>query len=90
MIEVRHNERAHRFESGSESELARLDYDLQGEILDLYHAEVPPHLEGRGIASAITKAALEWARANRRKVRPSCPFVSAYIRRHPEYSDLLG
>ena len=90
MIEVRHNERVRRFESGSESELSRLDYDLRGEILDLYHAEVPPHLEGRGIASAITKTALEWARANRRKVKPSCPFVSAYIRRHPEYSDLLG
>ena len=90
MIEVRHNERARRFESGSESELSRLDYDLRAEILDLYHAEVPPHLEGRGIASAITKTALEWARVNRRKVKPSCPFVSAYIRRHPEYSDLLG
>lgn len=90
MVEVRHNERAHRFESGSDSELARLDYDLRDGILDLYHAEVPPHLEGRGIASAITKAALEWARENGRKVRPSCPFVSAYIRRHPEYSNLLS
>jgi len=89
VIEVRHNECAQRFESGSESELSRLDYDLRGEILDLYHAEVPPHLEGRGIASAITKAALEWARANRCKVKPSCPFVSAFIRRHPEYSDLV-
>jgi hypothetical protein len=89
MIEVRHNQLASRFESGAEAELSRLDYALRGEVLDLYHAEVPPHLEGRGIASAITRAALEWARANGRKVRPSCPFVNAWIRRHPEYSDLV-
>jgi uncharacterized protein len=89
MIEVRHNQRASRFESGTEPELSRLDYVLRGEILDLYHAEVPLHLEGRGIASAITKAALDWARENGRKVRPSCPFVSAWIRRHSEYSDLV-
>jgi uncharacterized protein len=89
MIEVRHNQRASRFESGTEPELSRLDYVLRGEILDLYHAEVPLQLEGRGIASAITKAALDWARENGRKVRPSCPFVSAWIRRHSEYSDLV-
>ena len=69
--------------------MSRLDYDVVGDALDLYHAGVPAHLRGRGIAGEITKAALEWARANGRKVVPSCPYVRAYIQRHPEYSDLV-
>jgi uncharacterized protein len=36
------------------------------------------------------RGALDDMRARGLKVAPVCPFVAAYIRRHPEYADLVG
>ena len=47
-------------------------------------------LRGRGIASRLVQGALESARAAGLKVVPRCPFVSAYIAKHPEFGDLLA
>ena len=49
---------------------------------------VDPAIEGRGVAGALTRAALDWARANGLRVEPVCPYVVAWMRRHPEYDDL--
>ena len=59
-----------------------------GEIV-FTHTEVPPALEGRGVASALARAALDDARRKGLAVIPRCPFVAAFIRRHPEYRDLV-
>jgi uncharacterized protein len=53
------------------------------------HTEVPDALEGRGYGAALAEAALGWAREEGATVIPSCPFVSAYITRHPAYADLV-
>jgi predicted GNAT family acetyltransferase len=53
------------------------------------HTRVPGELEGQGYGGALAKAALDYARANGLKVIPTCPFVSAYLRRHKEYADLV-
>jgi predicted GNAT family acetyltransferase len=45
---------------------------------------------GGGIASHLTTHALDYARERGLKIVPSCPFVAAYIARHPEYRDLLA
>jgi predicted GNAT family acetyltransferase len=45
---------------------------------------------GRGIASALVQAAMEVARAEGWKVVPACSYAAAWMRRHPEYRDLLG
>jgi len=50
---------------------------------------VPRELEGRGLAGKMAKVALEDARARRLLVIPRCPFVAGYMRRHPEYLDLV-
>jgi hypothetical protein len=57
--------------------------------LSLVHTEVPAELEGHGIGGRLAKAGLEFARQENLKVVPSCPFVAAYIRRHPEYLELV-
>ena len=64
-------------------------YRRQGDTLVLHHTEVPPALQGQGIAAVLVKAALDWARAERLQVRPVCSYVAAYMRRHPETLDLL-
>jgi hypothetical protein len=86
---VRHNAAARRFELSIDNALARVDYQLAGEVMRIYHTEVPPALEGRGIAGAMVKAALAHARAEGLRVEPACSYVRAYMKRHPETHDLL-
>jgi predicted GNAT family acetyltransferase len=56
----------------------------------LLHTEVPDALEGQGYGAALAKAALSYAKDEGMKVIPSCPFVSTYVRRHPEYGPLIA
>jgi hypothetical protein len=86
---VRHNIAARRFEVTVDDALARADYQLSAGVMRLYHTEVPPALEGRGLAGAIVKAALAHARAEGLRVEPACSYVRAYMKRHPETHDLL-
>ena len=89
-IEVSHNEKESRFEASLLDGLAYLRYRiLRDGTLVLVHTEVPPVLEGRGIASRLARAALELARARRAKVVVLCPFVATFIERHPEFKDLV-
>ena len=53
------------------------------------HTEVPEALAGRGVASKLIRGALEMVRAQGLKVVPQCPFVAAYMGKHPEYDDLI-
>jgi len=87
--EIRHNVAARRFEATVDDLLARADYQLAGSVMRLYHTEVPHALEGRGIAGALVKAALEHARTAHLKVEPACGYVRAWMKRHPETHDLL-
>jgi hypothetical protein len=86
---VRHNAAARRFEVTFDDALARVDYQLSGGVMRLHHTEVPPVLEGRGIAAAMVKAALAHARAEGLRVEPACSYVRAYMKRHPDTHDLL-
>lgn len=79
-----------RFEMNVEGQTAMLAYDRRDGVLYLTHTEVPEALEGKGIGSRIVKHALDQARAAGEKVAPWCPFVRAYIDRHPEYGELVA
>lgn len=57
--------------------------------LILFHTEVDPSVEGRGVGSRLAAATLDDIRARGLKVTVKCPFVAAYLERHPEYRDLL-
>ena len=88
-ITVTNNEAAHRYEARIDGALALIQYQRRGDSIVYLHTEVPDALEGRGIGSALARTALEDARAHHTTVVPLCPFVSAYIRRHPEYLPLV-
>jgi len=66
------------------------DPSVPGPVLAIMHTEVPPPLQGRGIAGALVQAALDHARARGLKVRPLCSYARAYMRRHPTSADLLA
>lgn len=65
-------------------------FEAEGEhAVVVTHTRVEPAFQGRGVGSHLAEGALELLRASGRGVVPLCPFVSAYIRRHPEYQDLV-
>lgn len=78
-----------RFELEQDGHVAYLDYTVAGNILALVHTEVPKELRGRGLASELTKSALQWARDHNMRVDVICPIASAYVEKHREYADLL-
>ena len=88
--EVKHVPERQRFEVDLGDAVAVLEYIPRGERLVFTHTGVPPAYEGRGIASALVKAGLNYAREQGYKVIPLCSFVAAYFKRHPEYMDLLA
>ena len=87
---VTHNPAQQRFEARPQGRLALCSYRQQGDVLVLHHTEVPDALQGQGVAADLVQAALDWARAQGLRVRPSCSYVAAYMRRHPETQDLLA
>jgi uncharacterized protein len=88
-LPVVHNTAAKRFEITLDRKVAFSKYMLVGEKIIIEHTEVPVELEGRGIATRIVRTALDYARAQKLKVMPLCPFTAAFIHRHPEYQDLV-
>ncbi len=77
------------FELARDGHLATLRYTVAGKVLALIHTEIPESLRSSGVASILVKTALDWARQNGMKVDVVCPFVAAYLERHPEYSELM-
>ncbi len=89
-VEVRDNERELRYELWVGSVLAgEIRYRRQPGAIVLVHTEIDPSFEGRGLGSALVRGALDDIRANGLRLVPVCPFVAAFLRRHPEYDDLV-
>ena len=89
-MDIVHDTHAHRFSVAVEGHQGELDYTLRDGVMVITHTEVPPAIGGRGIAAALTRDALETARREGWRVRPACSYAAAFMRRHPEYSDLLA
>jgi predicted GNAT family acetyltransferase len=85
---VQHNREKSRFEVSLDGHLAKAVYELEPGVMRMTHTVVDPALEGKGIAGALVKAALAHARDNGLKIDPQCPYVRAYMERHPETHDL--
>ena len=87
---VRDNAAKTRFELDVDGHMALLYYGLEPGVITLVHTEVPPELGGRGVGSTLVRGVLEAIRAKGLKVVVKCPFVSAYMGKHPEFNDLLA
>jgi predicted GNAT family acetyltransferase len=89
-VEVMHRPELSRFEARPQGELALCSYRLSGRTLVIHHTEVPPALQGQGVAAELVRVALDWARQQGFQVQARCSYVAAYMRRHPETQDLLA
>jgi predicted GNAT family acetyltransferase len=86
---VRHNAQLHRFELDTPAGVAVADYRIAGDVMTIYHTEVPVALRGRGRGYHLVRGALEEVRRLNLKVVPQCWFVRDVIDRRPEFRDLL-
>ena len=86
---VENDEKAQQFRLHIEGQVALIEYSRSDGTIIFSHTEVPPALEGRGIAARLAKAALEYARDQKLAVVPRCQYVASYIRKHPEFQPLV-
>jgi len=89
-VEVREAEDGQRFEVYEDGQLAGFaDCIRHGDAVAIPHTEVDPARGGRGLASELIRITLDTLRERGSQVLPYCPFVSAYIAKHPEYVALV-
>ena len=86
---VRNNTELHRFELDADGHMAVAYYRLSPGVITFTHTEVPNELSGRGMGSALARGALDIVRTQGLKVVAQCPFISAFMGKHPEFNDLL-
>ena len=88
-LTIINNEQVQQFQVFVDGELAYLEYRLYKGDMALMHTEVPDKLSGKGIASALAEYALKYAREHKTPVMVYCPFVASWLKKHPEYRDVL-
>ena len=64
-------------------------YRPQEDLLVFTHTELDPRFKGRGLGNTLASGALDDVRERGMRVVPRCPFIAAFIDRHPAYSDLV-
>lgn len=89
-FELVNNQQKNRFELEVEHHVAFIDYKIKGEKAYLIHTEVPPELGGKGIGNAIVLKTLQYIKDKGYSLVPLCPFVAAYIKRHPEWEAIVA
>lgn len=89
-IVVKHIEDEQRFEAMIGNLRALITYRRSPGRITFLHTEVPPPLEGQGLAAKLVRTALKFARSQQLQVVPLCPYVSSFIRRHTEFQDLVS
>lgn len=94
MSDLRNVRDQNRFEQGfvaqdGQTRTVFADYATQGDTRIILHVEADPALRGTGAASTFMRALSEHARAEKLKLAPRCSYAVAWLKRHPEFSDIL-
>jgi predicted GNAT family acetyltransferase len=89
-LEVADNPAQHRYEIHADGELAGfVTYRERPDVIDLVHTEIHDEFEGKGVGSKLIQGTLDDIRSRGLRLIPTCPFVSAFLKRHPEYRELV-
>ncbi|MTI29676.1 GNAT family N-acetyltransferase [Xanthovirga aplysinae] len=90
VFEIIDNKEYGKFEMVVEGKKAFVDYKTGQDKIFLTHTEVPRELEGRRLGSMLVRGVLENIAQTKYKIFPLCPFVAAYMKRHPEWNSYLA
>lgn len=90
-ILVAHDVEHHRFTITVGGEAAGMtEYQKAADhLLAITHTKIEAGFEGRGLASQLISQTLDDLRRQQLSVLPFCPFVKAFIAKHPDYLDLV-
>jgi uncharacterized protein len=89
---VSDNRSASRYELRVNGELAGfVDYRLDDRdaTVSLIHTEVEPAFAHAHLGTHLARYSLDDARARGLAVLPYCPYITSWIKKHPEYADLV-
>ena len=90
-IRVADDPAKHRYEAILDDQVVGVSvYELIGDQIVFLHTEVDNGLEGMGVGSRLAKGALDDVRRRGFKVVARCPFIAAWLMRHPDYAELLA
>jgi uncharacterized protein len=88
--EIKHDEEDLRFYIILDDEEAELTYSYtEEEDMDFEHTFVPVKARGKNIAGQLVRCGLDYAKEKNCKAIASCPVVEAFVKRHPEYNDIM-
>ncbi len=89
---VTDNPAASRYELRVGQDLAGyLAYKLRehGTVISLVHTEIEPAFQRAHLATRLARFSLDDARERGLAVLPFCPYITSWIKKHPEYADLV-
>jgi hypothetical protein len=90
-LEIIDNKELLRFEYRSNDIIAYLEYKYyKQKNIAFVHTVVPDALKGKGIATALAEFAFKYAKQHKKMVMVYCPFVGAYLKKHPELQQQLN
>lgn len=84
------NEKRSRFEIVINGKYTFANYAEYGAEIALIHTQTHPELAGQGVASALVEKTLYYLEKNSLQLLPYCPFVWAYIKKHPEWKRIVS
>lgn len=90
MAELTDDSARRRYEMVVDNSMAYVSYAPMGNTITLVHTSVPTALEGKGVGSNLARAVLEDIRKKELKVVAECAFIAGFIKRHPEFQDLVA
>ena len=86
-VEVRNDEANRRFVADVEGREATIEYVKMGDAYNLLHTFVPEELRGRHVGEDLVRGTLDQIKAKGATFLPSCSFVQAFLKKHPEHQD---
>lgn len=87
-ISIQHHPEKSCFQAIIDGHTCLIEYELENNVMHIMHTLVPPEVGGRGIAAELTRFALDTASNKHWKVHPVCTYTIAYLKRHPEYTNI--
>lgn len=86
-LQVQNDETQHKFSAVVDGHEAHVEYVHTGDVYNLMHTFVPEELRGHGVAEELVQNVLDQIKAQGAKFLPTCPFVQAFLKRHPDYRE---
>ncbi len=89
-LSVTNNKQKNRFETEHEGKTAFIEYEVQDDVYNLTHTEVPKEIEEKGVGTRLVKETLDIIKAEGKSVKPTCPFITHFIEKNSEYKSLVA